>query len=763
MTKRTPIHWIAIGLVTACVDSLAAAPVEISGRILEGDGGPAVGVGVTFVPAESTCGHPTGQVEPVVTRTDPHGRYRLDLDSSVVWQMQTRRQGSHSIVRSVPPFFGPERMPPLRLPARREDEGTQGVDLGHGYRLKSDTANFEKARRDEYTAIVRVLDESSRPLPGAMVWALEQPRCWGRADHEGVVRIEGGASLTEPKLLVGAVGHAQRVIRWPAASGSNIRLPEARGLLVDAVHDVAKRPIEDVEVFLPLLGRLAWSDPQGLVVFRHLAEIGKIYTLERSRAGYLPRPGTRVVIEQPDGALLDSLTSKTLFRPSTITGRLLSEGGPAPAALRAFVGGIPEITSVVDDAGRFELVEVPNGRYTVVFEHGSALLGAENFEVSGSGERVDLGSIELRHGARVSGLVTDETGNPLAGASISVGRSRNPSATRQSLDNLGRPTFPVMAKSDESGSFQIAGLTVDARFTVVATHEGHLPRQLTQSFHDGEQYLEFVLPGLSEQTIQVISAEDDTPLEGAVVWVDLGVPEPLRDGLSNHTLRTTAHTTGEIRVLAFPGGAGRYDVMMEGFVNQASDFLYSEDPESEPLIIRLEPESVITGVVWDAEATPVPGVVVGVENGGKGVVFGSAQTDADGRFEARGLLSGPTTLIVRGQGYRELRHQLNVPATTEVELRLEPAPRFRLRGQIWVEAEGPPDPPVVVLPMGTSYGGVMTDADGWFEFDALAEGAYHFLVTPVRQDLKVVSGDRVDMTSDRLDWQILLRRTSDQL
>ncbi len=93
MTNRMLFRWIAIGLMTVCGGSLNASPVEISGRILEADGEVATGVGVTFVPAESTCGYPASQAEAVVTSTDKHGRYRLDLDPSVVWQMQTRSAG----------------------------------------------------------------------------------------------------------------------------------------------------------------------------------------------------------------------------------------------------------------------------------------------------------------------------------------------------------------------------------------------------------------------------------------------------------------------------------------------------------------------------------------------------------------------------------------------------------------------------------------------------------------------------------------------
>ncbi len=757
---------VGIAVVSfASLRAVSASSFEVSGRIESSVGGSATNVEVTFVSAVSTCQPRLVSEDSVVTRTDRHGRYTADVEPSTVWRMEARIWDGLRAMRVVPPLFGPEHMPPLRLPERGAHSMAKATALEYGYRLEPETADegSEKGRAPGNKVVVRVLDFSRQPLPGAMVWVRDHPECWGRADADGQVVLKLPAALGEVSLLAGSVGHEQRLVAGSASDGRvDVYLRAAQGILMDVVHDVNTQPIEDVEVLFPALGRRAWSDPQGRATIHNLAELGKPFSLKRHKRGYISRPGTRGVLRR-DSPMLESIRPKVLYRPSTVVGRLVGEDGLVPSGVRAAIGADPEIMSEIDDAGRFVLNGVPNGRNVVVFEQGGEPAGMEVFAVAGAGERVDLGSVVLQSNGRISGMVTDLASNPIAGALIAVNRSPRERSVKKPVNNDGRPTFPVMATTDDTGAFRLAGLAIDTKVTVAAVLDGYVPRQSLVRVEGVEQFITLTLPRLAEQVIRVVSARDSTPLLDAAVVIDRGVPNGMSDGISHRTLRLADPMTEEIRVHVFPGGEGQYEVMMDGFVDQSKKIRYSERPEDEPLMIRLEPEAVVTGIVRDPGGVPLPGVRIGAEAGERGPVFDAANiTDAEGRFEVRDLPSGPATFFLKAPGYGEQRRKVEVLAgsTTQVDLQLEPVPSFRLRGQIWIEGEGPAvglQVDAIDRTASITYPG-FSDADGWFEFDRLPEGAYALGSFFFPAGLEPVDGHHINLSADVLDWQLLMRR-----
>ncbi len=179
-------------------------------------------------------------------------------------------------------------------------------------------------------------------------------------------------------------------------------------------------------------------------------------------------------------------------------------------------------------------------------------------------------------------------------------------------------------------------------------------------------------------------------------------------------------------------------------------------------MIRLEPESVVEGIVRDPGGLPLPGVRVGIAIGENAPRFNAADvTDTEGRFEVRGLSSGSATLWLKAAEYGQQKRPVEILAhqTTRVDLQMEAGLRYRLRGQIWIDGEGPATGfriDAVNRVSSSRYPGY-SDADGWFEFDELPEGEYALtlLYTPV--GLERVDGNHINLTADVLDWQLLLR------
>ncbi len=308
----------------------------------------------------------------------------------------------------------------------------------------------------------------------------------------------------------------------------------------------------------------------GRVWFRNLSEVGKAYPIDRSKPDFFPRSGVRWILdlEEVDS---ESFPHVLMFRPGTVVGKLVNEDGRVPLNARASPGEHPEIASEVDSQGRFLLSGVPHGHPAVVFERNGEPVGVEHVAVSGAGERVDLGTVALEPRGRVSGVVVDLAGNPIADALISVKRSPRGNRARNPVNNDGQPVYPVLARSDDAGAFRLAGLPVGTSIGLSATGHRLVARQTVLTLGGTERFVTFTLPRLADLTIRVVSARDNELLREVAVLIDPGIPNELRDGFGHAVVRQPSPTTGEIRVGVFPGGQGRYEVMLDGYVEQREE------------------------------------------------------------------------------------------------------------------------------------------------------------------------------------------------
>jgi large repetitive protein len=150
---------------------------------------------------------------------------------------------------------------------------------------------------------------------------------------------------------------------------------------------------------------------------------------------------------------------------ASIRGRVTAADTGAPvrrAQIRAGAPGVPLARFVTtDEEGRFELLEVPPGKWTLTASRAgyvSRRLGQRrDFQVVepldvADGQRIVNADFVLPRGAAITGHVQDEFGEPLAAITVQVLRS-------QVLEGRRRLTpIQVTDQTDDTGAFRLYGL-----------------------------------------------------------------------------------------------------------------------------------------------------------------------------------------------------------------------------------------------------------------------------------------------------------------
>lgn len=133
-------------------------------------------------------------------------------------------------------------------------------------------------------------------------------------------------------------------------------------------------------------------------------------------------------------------------------------GGPLALSLNA----------ITDDDGRFELTEVPAGRFTISASRASYVTIAYDASAPGrvgvplvveAGQPMTGIRLLLARGAAIAGTVRDTDGEPIPGALVRLAR-------RSGAD---RVTLPLTAETDDRGDYRLFGLAAGEYFVVART------------------------------------------------------------------------------------------------------------------------------------------------------------------------------------------------------------------------------------------------------------------------------------------------------
>ena len=328
--------------------------------------------------------------------------------------------------------------------------------------------------------------------------------------------------------------------------------------------------------------------------------------------------------------------------------------------------------------------------------------------------------IVLEHSDGFGGVVRDERGAPIAGASVSA----TPIDRATPLDEFEYPGAwgpPISAVSGPDGRFHVP-IAHDGRCVVRAWSRVHVEQR--EVFELPSNAVELVL-GDALTISGRVETDDGTPVAGARVGVgeDTYATRTAPDG----TFTAEGLAVGTYTVFVDPDRGGGQNVVparIDGVAAGARD-----------VVIVTTTGSVLRARVVAHDGTPLAGADVTVYDGDEGTLV-STDTDEDGRFEVAGLAYERVRVEVWHNAYDELGQPYfsDVRPSASVQTLVGPRPVV-VRGAVTLE-DGSPAPNIDLEFLGqgrpedstaSSARSSSTGDDGRFEVQ-LAHGTTYVVV-----------------------------------
>jgi len=561
----------------------------------------------------------------------------------------------------------------------------------------------------------RVIDARTRAaVAGARVVlspaaddALESIRR-AECDGKGEFRLEGVAAGSWVADVVAAGYLAPAAQALEAAPGAHLRVDlalERGGVVEGRVVDRAGAPIRDARVELldadrrPAVSawararRSAWAAGLANAAAGRLLPLGELGVL-LGAIPYPPPPGAR----------------------------------PTPPAEQAAGVALSLEGFTTDDAGRFRVDAVPEGRFVVRATH-DAYAPGEGGPVTISAKGTAPGVVvTLRRGATVEGTVVDATGLPILGAEVEA---------RESGRRL------AAAFSDEAGLYHLD--RVSGRLVIRASAPGHGAAESEVTIREAEEgrtlEVPFTLsPAGGSLSGRVVDASG-RPVRGAEVEAR---------GAAGVGARATTDDLGRFRLGGVPDGAVR---VVARHPDYAGAELHAE-AGADALEIALPFGGGVRGDVRDAH-TRGPILAFTVRASGPGPTV--TRTFEKGEFELRGLAPGRWTFTIEAKGFATHQEPIDVAAGRDVgqvtrEVRIDLVQGATVAGIVY-DRHGE-----VVSGATVECGGVRgtTDVQGKFRLSGVAPGdvpvkAHHPEAGDGQRLVPLRSGDELGSIEIRLE------------
>lgn len=313
-----------------------------------------------------------------------------------------------------------------------------------------------------------------------------------------------------------------------------------------------------------------------------------------------------------------------------------------------------------DVNGKFEIPNIKSGEVFAVaaraegYEPAYAVMGALEPGASSESRR-----IELVGAGRISGRITDASGNPLASAAIHIGERWN------------RP--PVVFAGDD-GHYELTGL-VRGPITLWATHGHYVPASQSLILNPGEQHrIDFVLD--SGVAIVGYATIGNEPMEGLEIIVSGDSDFPSKRAVTDRdgSYRVEGMTGEEYRVLARARewaqarGFGmlpdaQQTLASAGLTEVVADFHFPAATSS------------LFGMVTVDGAAPVSGELLGDFYSDGTVTHVSTALDDSGAYRIDGIVPGDAHLTVHvtdSDGITRTKIvDVSIPEATELRFDVE--------------------------------------------------------------------------------------------
>ena len=427
-----------------------------------------------------------------------------------------------------------------------------------------------------------------------------------------------------------------------------------------------------------------------------------------------------------------------LEEPLRIPGRIVdvASGLPIPGAA-IWVQSFPGHRAFSDSTGAFDLSARPANRATRLRATATGFL-PERIDISAADvsnrEEVRIG---LRPSAPIRGLVTDEAGQPVAGASIQAEPRGDGVPSRFSLSS--RP-----ATSGSDGFFRVAEALYGHPYRLTAQTAGYAPAVLDLPPLEPGMPVDAVHLVLSKGRRVLGSVVDTGGTPVAEAQVSLLWPLDPSEFRSGFETPAGAAATDGRGVFALPDtGPGTYEILVShaDYAHRPPSHVEVPTGESDFDLgdLTLAAGGAIHGIVRDPDGEPVGGATIQAHERDR---FESpvrtATTDADGRFRLTGFSSDLADLGVQASGYPvRVEPDVRVDRDDPVLIELQPGASIDgrvldrggdgvggvpVRLRIEFDFSRRSDPRLWDAVDG--FPARVTEEDGRFRFDGLAAGSW---------------------------------------
>jgi protocatechuate 3,4-dioxygenase beta subunit len=443
-------------------------------------------------------------------------------------------------------------------------------------------------------------------------------------------------------------------------------------------------------------------------------------------AGYVPASRRDITVE--DGKSVTGVDIP-LDRGATISGRVTSAGAAVAGVQVRDASRMsqPAGNGTTDADGLYTLDGVPAGDHTIEFQKAGFIVLRKPIE-SAAGKEAHLDA-ELDRGNELTGRVLDGSGRPVAGANVSV----NSADRRPGNSN---------ATTDGDGTFDLQGLA-DGKYTVVARKNGYVsgetsdvdPRQthsVTLTLTSGATITGHVVGLPADQLSQVMVSASG--------------------GMSHN--QTNADAGGNFTLTGMPDGRVRVDAILMSAANRrtAPPKTITVDNGVAPAVeINFDEGITVRGRVTRS-GVALPGGAISflpqMIRGTGGMAATARQPvntflSPDGTYIASGLMAGDYDVRINGPAITyQTTYTAAASGTFDIDIR-----GALLRGRVVDSASGAPLAEARIEAGRRTGGGAtaMSDSDGRFAIDALADDTYDLQVTreqysPARQQVVVSNG-----------------------
>ena len=811
---RTLLRLSLIGLIAGALQAQPAADQSptITGTLTDERGAPAADIEVVLRP------YPSDYEVGLQLLGAP------DALPEVVDRTRSGADGSYSVWAGL---AGPYRLE-IEPPAPpNQPAPAQPVVIGSLMPLQASRIAEMIEVPNRHQVAVRVLDADGGPVEGAL--AIAHPTLWmsprylsamaqmlrdsqagnysrpqeqrvfpsyhpaaSRTDSEGIARFL--MPTEEANVLVSAPGFKQAeamtasgraAFRLERSPGIRFRVRGSNGAPAPGVliRTSEPPPPTNAPTALRMLGTpgalgtpgtpLAVTDQNGEAVVSGVVASQTTWEFlgaDRSFAEVsapAPEPGAPFPGEQ--------IVDVRLEAPRRIPGRVVDTTSGLPLAGAAiWVQSAPGDSAHSGPSGAFDLTTRTASTGTRLLVTAAGYL-YERIDVAAS-EALNTAEVKigLTPAAPIAGVVTDGSGQPVAGAKIwAEPRGRG---VARSSSSRSRPAY---AASD--GSFVVEGALYRQTYRLTAEAPGYARALLDVPPVEPGSVIEPVHPTLSRGR-RVVGTVVDT--EGNLVTgaqVELRWPLDPSDFRSLTDSPATAATTNDQGAFVLPATApGEYELNVSHSAHAQRPTTRVDLPDSESDFeigdLTLVAGSTIHGFVTGPDGRLVAGAAIqsiGEYRTG-GAPVRTATADGDGRFRIEGLSSDLVDLGVRASGY-PLFTRASVRTNSDDPVLLKLKPGASVAGQVLDNGGNGVAGIVVTLEIERDYLGAedtrlwaaedtdprqLTDAEGRFRFEGLMAGTWSAAAKKGTEGAKL---DQIELAPGAEREIELLLQTRDRL